>query len=97
MLVLYGVQSLDVHVLIAQLVGAVQAQAQQIEAQAAQNVELVGAVRAQAQQAEAQAAQNLELAKQNARQADQIEAQAERLGHHDALFAELAQTAQRAE
>ena len=57
--VLCGVQSLDVHVLIAQLVGAVQAQAKQIKAQAAQVEQQENRDARQAKQTKAQAAQNI--------------------------------------
>ena len=71
--VLCGVQSLDVHVLIAQLVGAVQAQAQQIEAQAAQNTKQAKQIEQQQETTRAQAAQNMEQAKQNEEQGERIE------------------------
>ena len=63
-----GVQSLDVHVLIAQLVGAVQAQSNQITEQSAQ-------IKEQSTQNAEQSAQIKEQSTQNAEQSAQIEEQ----------------------
>ena len=78
-----GLQSLDVHVLIAQLVGAVQAQAQQIERQSE-------TAKAQAHQMATQAEH---AAGQAAQMAGQIKRQAQLIEQLDVRVAELAQAA----
>ena len=77
-----GLQSLDVHVLIAQLVGAVQAQAQQTEQLDNRDARRAAQIAEQAAVVEAQA-------EQHAKQAEQIEQQAARFKEHDARLEKL--------